>query len=334
MSRQAHIRLTSAEVGNLWTQYMNDTLSQCMLAHFAAKAEDQEVAAVIEYAYGLSQKHIQTIKDIYATEAIPIPVGFKQADIDVNSPRLFSDSFVLYYIKSMGTIAVATYGLAATLCTREDTRSFYDSCVKSSLELNHKVTDILLSKGLYVKPPYVPAPDGVAFVNKQDFLGKFLGKNRPLTAMEVTNLYSNIQNNSLGRALSLAFSQVARSGKVRDYCLRAKDIAAKHAEVFRAKLIKDDLPTPMTWDSEITTSTFPAFSDRLMMFHINVLMQTGVANYGASIATSARADLSTDYARLMLEVVEAAEDGANLMIDNAWLEQPPLAADRAQLAMH
>ncbi|WP_419158854.1 DUF3231 family protein [Rossellomorea sp. BNER] len=27
-----------------------------------------------------------------------------------------------------------------------------------------------------------------------------------------------------------------------------------------------------------------------------------------------------------------SEDGANIMIDNGWMEQPPLAADRDELA--
>jgi len=34
----------------------------------------------------------------------------------------------------------------------------------------------------------------------------------------------------------------------------------------------------------------------------------------------------------MAEIGAYAEDGANIMIDNGWLEQPPGAADRDLLA--
>jgi hypothetical protein len=35
----------------------------------------------------------------------------------------------------------------------------------------------------------------------------------------------------------------------------------------------------------------------------------------------------------MAEYAQYAEDGANLMIENSWLEQPPTAPDRKELAL-
>ncbi|MED4761612.1 DUF3231 family protein, partial [Priestia megaterium] len=45
-----------------------------------------------------------------------------------------------------------------------------------------------------------------------------------------------------------------------------------------------------------------------------------------------RRDLSVDYARMITEMGLLAEDGANLLIDNGWMEQPPTATDRGDLA--
>jgi hypothetical protein len=39
-----------------------------------------------------------------------------------------------------------------------------------------------------------------------------------------------------------------------------------------------------------------------------------------------------DYTRIIAEIGLYAEDGAQLLIKNGWLEQPPLAADRETLA--
>jgi hypothetical protein len=39
-------------------------------------------------------------------------------------------------------------------------------------------------------------------------------------------------------------------------------------------------------------------------------------------------DLAAQYHRLMAEIEQFAEDGANIMIEKGWLEQPPKAPDR------
>jgi hypothetical protein len=46
---------------------------------------------------------------------------------------------------------------------------------------------------------------------------------------------------------------------------------------------------------------------------------------------SPRHDLGSIYVRLSAEVSQFVEDGANIMIENGWLEQPPQASDRDQL---
>ncbi len=38
------------------------------------------------------------------------------------------------------------------------------------------------------------------------------------------------------------------------------------------------------------------------------------------------------YNRLSLEIQKLSEDGANIMIKNKWLEQPPMVPNRKDLA--
>jgi hypothetical protein len=38
------------------------------------------------------------------------------------------------------------------------------------------------------------------------------------------------------------------------------------------------------------------------------------------------------YMRSLAEMLAYVEDGANILIDNGWMEEPPKAADRADLA--
>lgn len=41
---------------------------------------------------------------------------------------------------------------------------------------------------------------------------------------------------------------------------------------------------------------------------------------------------TADYARLTMEIGNYSMDGAKLLIKNGWLEEPPMNADRDELA--
>jgi hypothetical protein len=71
----------------------------------------------------------------------------------------------------------------------------------------------------------------------------------------------------------------------------------------------------------VTNSTTSPFSDKLMMFHTQVLIQASIAFYGAALSVSMRKDLASHYLRLTGEVLLYAEDGTNIMINNGWLEK-------------
>ena len=40
------IKLTSAEIASIWTGYMNDSLSKCILGYFLQHVEDKEIRSV------------------------------------------------------------------------------------------------------------------------------------------------------------------------------------------------------------------------------------------------------------------------------------------------
>nr|WP_299833927.1 DUF3231 family protein [uncultured Metabacillus sp.] len=92
-------------------------------------------------------------------------------------------------------------------------------------------------------------------------------------------MFDNIQRNVLGIATLIGFSQVAKSKDVANFMVCGKEIVAKHVEIFSSILREDDLPVPMTWDSEVTTSTVAPFSDKLMMFQTTALISIGMGYY-------------------------------------------------------
>ncbi len=157
-----------------------------------------------------------------------------------------------------------------------------------------------------------------------------MGEQRPLTAVEISFLFFNLYRNTLERALLTGFSQVAQSKEVRQYMERVVEVSKHHSSVFSEFLTEENLLSPMPWDLMPLTSTEAPFSDKLMMFHAAILNSAGIGYYGTSLSAAVRKDLSAAYARLTVEVAELWEDGANLMIDNGWLEKPFSAPDRKQ----
>nr|WP_275899693.1 DUF3231 family protein [Bacillus piscicola] len=184
---------------------------------------------------------------------------------------------------------------------------------------------------MFVKAPSIPISKEVDFVQKQSFLTGWFGERRPLTASEISNLHGNIQRNELGIATLTGFSQSTKSKAVKDYIVRGIEIAQKHVRLFRSVLDEANVPTPMRSDTMVTEATAAPFSDKLMTFHVTGLITIGISYYSMAITTNARRDLAALYSRLIAEIGLYSEDGANLMIENGWLEEPPRMVDRKEL---
>jgi hypothetical protein len=329
--KENYAKLTATEMANLWASYQNDSMSLCILKYFLAKCVDTEIRPIVEFALQLSEQHLQSSTEIFNAEKFPIPASFKDADVSPDVPSLYSDPFYLYYIKNMARVGLTLFGLALSGSTRADVCSFYEECVKQSTVLYIRVRDILVAKGLFIRPPQIEPPEKVEFMTKKSIYGDLFGEQRPLTALEIAHLFANVETNTTGRTLLLGFSQVAKSRKVRKIMERGKEMAGKHIELFRGLLTKDDLPSPVPWAESVTESTIAPFSDRLMMFQLVFLTGAGAGNYGLSFAASPRKDVAATYIRLMADAASFTKDATDLMIENAWLEEPPQAKDRKAL---
>ncbi len=332
MKTEHNIGLSSAELAGLWSTYMGDSSAICLFKHFLRQIKDSQIQPILEYALHLSNNHISRITSIFKEENCPIPKGFTDEDVNLDAPRLFSDPFYLFYIKEMGRLGMANYTISLANSTRFDVIDFFSEALDSSKELHNQATVLLLEKGLMIKPPYIPMPEKIDFVKRQNILTGWLGERRTLNVVEISHLYSNIIRNLHGKSVLIGFSQTAKTKEVSDWMMRGKEIADKNIEIFGSLLSEDDLPAPMTWDTEVTASTVPAFSDKLMMFQVQSTNGIGMMDYGTSVGMSLRRDLGTHYMRLAAETLQYAEDGMNIMIKHGWLEQTPQMVDRHALA--
>ncbi|MCT2537698.1 DUF3231 family protein [Aquibacillus koreensis] len=326
-------RLTASEISVIWSSYINNTFSTCILKYFLRNVEDTKIKHVLQLAFKISENNVKKCKEILELDDQSIPVGFTDHDVSPSAPRLYSDAFYLYYLKNMSKVGLSVYGVALCTSANKDVRDLLSKAIQESTDLYNKTAEVLLSEGIYIRPPYVTTSNQKSFINSKGYLsGLMHTHHRPINVLEITHIEANIEANSVGRALLAGFSQVAKSKKVRDYCTRGKEISKKHIKVFAGMLTEDDLPAPMPWDVEVTDSTIAPFSDKLIMFHISLLIASSISNYATAAAASLRTDISADYIRLSGENAKYAKDGLDIMIKNNWLEEPPQIPDHEGLA--
>lgn len=330
---QMNEKLTSAEVGKLWATYMGNSMSKCVLSYYLNHVDDKEIKKVLEKAMNLSEQFTQTIKEMFTKENHPVPVGFTPEDVNVEAPRLFADEFYLHYLKYVAKAALSLYAIAVPLMTRPDVRHFFTDALQSGMDLMNDMQGLLISKGLLIKPPYIPMPKQVDFVKKDSYLNGFFGDVRPLHALEIAHLYDNLENNATSRCVLTGFAQVAQSPRARDYFIKGEQLSDNHIEVCTQFLYRDDLPAQPQIAQYVTDCTFPPFSDKIMLFHKIDMFSMRIRTYANSMAVNGRHDLSVAYAKFLLDVGTYIQDGAKIMIDNGWMEQPPQAADRDALVL-
>ncbi|WP_158289583.1 DUF3231 family protein [Paenibacillus flagellatus] len=327
-----HPKLTSAEIAGLWSQYMNETAGLCINRFLHQHVEDANIRALYDYALRLGEKHVDRIRSFLKTDGFPIPVGFSEQDVNLAAPRLFSDALSLHYLNIMSIHGCHGYSGAVTTSSRKDVREYFTECGVSSMQLCNRTKDVLLSKGLYFRPPSISAPDTPEFVRSQSFVSGWFGDKRPLSCVEITDILFNLKKSILAKAALVAFSQVAQAKQVTDFFMEAIQIKEKHIDMLNKALDDDHLPAPPSLDAEISDSTTPPFSDKLMMFLVGFLFSTAMVYYGSGMASSPRKDLISKYTVAIADDMKVGSDWIRIMTDNRWLEQPPLAENRKALA--
>lgn len=331
-----NVNLTSAEIGSLWTAYMNDSMSKCVLSYLLNHIQDPDISPSIEQALTISVSHLEKLKEIFQQEEFAIPNGFTENDVNANAPNLYSDTFCLTYINHMSKVGMLSYSGLLALSAREDVVTYFSKGLHEAVNLFQQTTDIAINKGTFVRAPYISVPKKQDFVDDKSYLSgfSFLSKQRPLNAIEISHLFMNIQTNLIGSKLSLSFAQTSPIKEIQQFMLTGNEISLKHMKIFSSALLNNNIQSPISSDVCISDSTHPPFSDKLMMFHMALLSAAGTGNYATAAAASQRSDLVLNYERLSIEIGQFTKEGADIMIKNSWLEQPPGTIDKEKLAQH
>ncbi|WP_406945968.1 DUF3231 family protein [Halobacillus sp. SY10] len=326
------LKLTSAEIGTLWGQYVNGTAIDIVNKYMLSTIEDEEIKVIFEDAIKISENQKQQIARFIDNEGFPIPVGFSESDLNEGTNRLFSDIFCLHYLHIMTLHGLIGHTTSLSSSVRKDLRHFYESCSNDAITMYQRTTELLLEKGHFQRDPYFYPDEKPEFVSGQSFINGFSSDKRPLAATEIVALSLNIKKKILEKSLSIGFSQVAQSKDVRKFLESMQNASNKQIQSLGNILKGDNLPVPMSWESEVTSSQDSPFSDKLMLYHMGFLLQSAQSYHGSGLASAMRVDLVTTYEKIILKNIMITKEWFNLMTKNNWLEQPPLAPNRKEIA--
>jgi hypothetical protein len=220
MGDTTKIPLTSAEISGLWNSYMSDSLTIRVTEYFLNRVEDVETHNIIQHTNELSSQHVTQITELFNQAGLPLPEGFTENDVNINAPRLFTDTFYLAYIAFMARVGMHNYTLILNQIARSDIREYFSKRVSETVELYNKSTEIRLSKGVFIRAPYVEIPKKVQYIKGQSFMIDFFGEKRPMLLGEITQLFGITFSNIVGKAIAAGFGQVSRNEKRQNYFLK------------------------------------------------------------------------------------------------------------------
>ncbi len=133
-------KLVSSEMAALWGAYMQNSMSYCVVRHFANVNEDPDSTDIIQTALTNCQFVMYEVKQIFEKEKHAIPIGFTQEDVKLDAGRVYSDLFSFRYIKYMAAAALLE------VSARSDVREIFSKTAEMFMKLYNDACDLLLKK--------------------------------------------------------------------------------------------------------------------------------------------------------------------------------------------
>ncbi|MGG1676930.1 DUF3231 family protein [Neobacillus sp. NRS-1170] len=323
-------RLSSAEIGGLWATYLQESMSICLIKYFIYHNHDEEIKSLLQQSLEISESHVQQIAFIFKNEEIPIPDGFSENDIDLTAPPVFYDMFALSFVFSVSRLGMINTSFITANVARKDVMEFFVNMINQASYLYQTSTTLMLSKGIYDRPPMIPYPKHVEYIKKKSYIKGF-GEKRPLNSIELTEIFFNIERNYFSILLCMGLLQVVKDKEIHSYIKEGKAISEKQIRIFNDILMKEELLGNVPLTMEVTDATFSPFSDKLVVMLFHSLNAIDITLLGHALSLSMRTDLAVQYQKFMLEIMLYAEKGFNILVERGWAQQAPQAVDRKTL---
>lgn len=326
---KAHLELTATEISNIWAGYLKITMELRLYEYFFATADDPEVKKIVEKLLNFAQKNMQDLKGIFTKEKITIPLGFTSEDVRLDAGKVFSDTFILYICHDITMLSMITYPSAFSDSTRKDIRAIFQGAIEFVLQIQNEMTELMLSKGVYLKPPQIAMDHIIDMVGHMNYLNGLFGGSRPVNAAEIANLTRIIHRAQFSKMILVTFGKLAKAKDLKQHLSKGNQSLEKVTSSLQEIFDKENIPVSASGDFNIYDVTESPFSDKLMMFFVNTCL--GMFCFimiNQAMTSSLRSDIVTKFTNISDEMKKFYGKGLILTITEKWLEQPPQVIDR------
>lgn len=304
-----------------------------IMEYFIEKSDDQEAKNIMGMLWQELDYYVDMIKRVFESEGAVIPKGFTKEDVHLDAPNLFDNGFDIMFLRILKEVSMGMYTININMSYRIDVMTIYEGLSTVTYKIYKLATLYLLKKGILTLPPNLTMPKETEFIKNKSYMKGFnlFSEKRPLNAIEVGILHHGIETNNIGMQLIMGFAQCAENKEVRKYFEKGKEISKKQIKTFHEFLLESDIQFSGTAGSTVTNSTVPPFSDKLMMYCINLLNGFSIVGSSFGVFFTLRNDLSLKMSLLAKDVFFYGQEGLEIMFKHEWFEEPPQKEDRNQL---
>ncbi|MTH55674.1 DUF3231 family protein [Bacillus mangrovi] len=317
--------LSSSEYANLWSTFEKKTMLLRIMEHALKVTNQKDITSVIQYAYQDETKFVKDIVNLLEKEGACIPEGFTQKDVNLHAERLFDQYFYLRFLRMLMKLGIALNAIHTTMVYRKDVHDFFSRTSAHSNKVFGMCTDALLQVGHGAIPPVIDLPKEPAYVNSKKYLSGFRLRKRPLNATELSILYHIVENNNFGSQLMKGFSMTVHSEDVRQYMLKGKKLSDDLYDSYSKVIRKSGIELPSLPGASYTQTNASPFSDKLIMYLVNLLSSFGLTSNALGTSYSLRPDLPVKMALSARDIYSFAKEGGKIMVKHQWMEEVPSA---------
>lgn len=315
--------LSVSEASNLWSTYQKKTMLICILDHAIEVCSNQEIISLLRFAYQEEEKFVSEIRSLLNGAKTISPIGFTDQDVNRGVPPLFDDSFYVSFLRTVMKLGIALNAIHLTMAYREDITDLFKRTSSHSNSIYTKCTELLQNNGFLARPPVITLPKENKLVQDTSYISGLHTKKRKLNAVEISLLFHGIENNLFAIQLLKGFIQVAEHEDVKEYFIKGKRLAKEIVQGFHELLLESDIQAPNNSVGTPKDTKEAPFSDKLMMFLINLFSSFGLTSNALSTSFSIRPDLPTKMTLAARDIFTYTKEGGKIMIRHNWMEEPP-----------
>lgn len=321
--------LTANEINAIWSAFMKNSMEIRFLEYFLETAEDFEIRKIIRKMLNHRMKDIECINNILVQENITVPLGFTDDDVCTEAAKIFSDNFILFFCYDLVLFSISVLSNALIDCVRYDIREYFQTSLEHNIEMQNIIIEIKISKGVYLSFPKVAIDNEVDLVDKMNFLKGIFGDKRPINVGEIANLSKIIDRAQFSKMVFVVFSKISKTHHISQHFNKGRDETQRVLDVLTHVLDEENIPISSSSDYQISDIETSPFSDKLMLFFVNMCLGMFCFTMIAQASTSClRNDLILKISKISNDLKFYYLDGVKLSIKEGWLERPPQSINK------